>query len=245
MNFKGKVALVTGGAQGIGKAFCTALLSKGMKVCICDINQEAATEYIEMLPDTEKDNVIFEKCDVTQFSEFRDTFKQVISTFGRIDLVVNNAGLVDEHDWKKMIDINFIGVINGIQLAFHYMDVNLGGHGGFVINTGSNSGFEPFPLAPVYAGCKHAINGLTKSYGTNFHFRRTGIKVNAICPGPTDTSLFHTFPDMCIDKEYAEKHNKAVKYIKPEEVANALIRLLEENRNGALLRVDQDGIRYE
>ncbi|CAL1285768.1 unnamed protein product [Larinioides sclopetarius] len=244
MDLNNKIAIVTGGAQGVGRAITLALLNKGMKVCICDINQDLTNQFIETLPDTQKSNIIFTKCDVSLFSEFKTTFEKVQSAFGKIDLLVNNAGLVDEHDWERMVGVNFVGVIHGIKLAFHYMNKNEGGHGGFVINIGSNAGFEPFELAPVYAGCKHGINGLTKSYGTEFHWERTGIKVNAVCPGPVDTALFYSFPDMCLDKEVAGKHNNSVKFIQPEEVADAVLFVVGENKNGALLRVDCNGRRY-
>ncbi|GIY28778.1 15-hydroxyprostaglandin dehydrogenase [Caerostris extrusa] len=244
MDFNGKVALITGGAQGIGKAFSLALLNEGTKVCICDINDLAARKFVETLPDILQNNIIFEKCDVSSFSALEAVFEKVISIFGKIDIVVNNAGVLDEHNWRLVIDVNCIGVINGVKLAFHYMNKNSGGQGGFVVNTGSNTGFEPFELGPIYAACKHAINGLTRSYGTEYHWEKTGIKVNAICPGPVDTTLGHSFPDKSLDKEVAEKHNKAVKFIKPEDVADALIFLLKENKNGALLRIDHNGKRF-
>ncbi|GBL58464.1 hypothetical protein AVEN_158441-1, partial [Araneus ventricosus] len=75
-------------------------------VCICDINEEAAKEFIETLPSSHRENVIFQQCDVTSFDHFKAGFDRVISTYGRIDLVVNNAGLVNEIDWRKVIDVN-------------------------------------------------------------------------------------------------------------------------------------------
>ncbi|XP_035205910.1 15-hydroxyprostaglandin dehydrogenase [NAD(+)]-like [Stegodyphus dumicola] len=137
-----------------------------------------------------------------------------------------------------------VGVINGIYLAFEYMGIDKGGSGGTVINTGSNAAFEPIPLAPVYSGCKHGVIGLTRNYGTDYHFKKTGVTVSSVCPGPVDTELFHEFPAMSVDEEVAEEHNKRVKPIKPEEVAKAMLQLLHDDKNGALLRVDADGMRY-
>ncbi|KAG8193763.1 hypothetical protein JTE90_005059 [Oedothorax gibbosus] len=244
MDFSGKVAIVTGGSQGIGLAFTSALLDHGMKVCICDIKSEPSEDYIKKLSEEKKSNLMFQKCDVTSFSDFNDAFEKVVAHFGRIDVVVNNAGIFIESDWKKMIEVNFIGVIHGIKLAFQFMNANNGGHGGIVINTGSNTSFEPLELGPVYSGCKHGVLGLTRSYGTDYHFAKTGVKVMAVCPGPVDTNLLHTYADFSIDRERAKEQLKEIKPIKPDAVAQALIEILQKGENGSLMRVDDQGMRF-
>ncbi|GBN26926.1 15-hydroxyprostaglandin dehydrogenase [NAD(+)] [Araneus ventricosus] len=141
MNFAGKAALITGGAQGIGRAYANALLDIGMKVCICDILEEKALDFIENLPETQKSNAIFQKCDVTLFADLKNAFDRVKSEFGRLDIVINNAGVFCEQNYMKEIEINFIAVIQGTLLAFEHMSVNKGGHGGYVINTASGAGY--------------------------------------------------------------------------------------------------------
>ncbi|CAL1285774.1 unnamed protein product [Larinioides sclopetarius] len=168
MNFAGKAAIITGGAQGIGRAYANALLDIGMK----------------------------------------------------------------------------IAVIQGTRLAFEFMDINKGGHGGYVINTASETGLEPLFLAPVYSATKTGVVGYTKSLGTDYHYRKTGIKVNAICPGPIDTALFHDFPSGSVDEKESKKLGSLVKLTKPEEVGKALLKLLDDDKNGSLLRIDCDGLRY-
>ncbi|CAL1285776.1 unnamed protein product [Larinioides sclopetarius] len=162
MNFAGKAALITGGAQGIGRAYANALLDIGMKVCICDILEEKALEYIENLPETKKRNTIFQKCDVSSFDDLK----------------------------------------------------SLG----------------PCFLAPVYSATKTGVVGYTKNLG--------------VSPGSIDTALFRDFPSGSIDDEVSKKLISLRKPIKPDEVGKALLKLLADDKNGSLLRIDSDGLRY-
>ncbi|XP_055934488.1 15-hydroxyprostaglandin dehydrogenase [NAD(+)]-like [Argiope bruennichi] len=244
MNFTGKAALITGGAQGIGRAYAKALLDIGMKVCVCDILEREALEFIESLPENQKSNAIFQKCDVSLLADLKNAFTRVVSEFGRIDIVVNNAGVLTEQNYMKEIEINFTAVIQGTLIAFEHMDINKGGHGGYIINTASEAGLEPLYLAPVYSATKCGVVGFTKSLGSDYHYKKTGIKVNAICPGPIDTVLFHAFPKGSIDEEESKKYGSLRKPIKPEEVGKALLKLLEDDKNGAMLKIDCDGLRY-
>ncbi|GIY54343.1 hypothetical protein CDAR_198811 [Caerostris darwini] len=151
-------------------------------VCICDIKEDAALEFMQNLPADLKTNVVFQKCDVTSFTDLKNAFDYVISTFGRLDMLINNAGICSEQNYQKMIEINFIAVVNATKIAFELMNINNGGRGGHIISTASNAGLEIFPLGPVYAGTKHAIVGFTKSLGTGYHFRKTGITVKCYMP---------------------------------------------------------------
>ncbi|GFW76280.1 15-hydroxyprostaglandin dehydrogenase [Trichonephila clavipes] len=136
------------------------------------------------------------------------------------------------------------GVVYGTQLAFEHMSIEKGGHGGYIINTASEAGLEPSFLAPVYCATKHAVVGLTKSFGHEYHFKKTGIKVNAVCPGPIETDLCRTFPEKTLDAEEAKKFIASLTTIKPEEVAKALLQLLQDDKNGAFIRIDFKGLRY-
>ncbi|XP_071036590.1 15-hydroxyprostaglandin dehydrogenase [NAD(+)] [Parasteatoda tepidariorum] len=241
MDFEKKVAIVTGGAQGIGKSYCSLLLKMGMKVCICDI-KETPNELISDLQKIYKDDVIYQKCDVSSFSDFKNAFERTKQLFGRIDVVVNNAGIVNELEWKKMIEVNLIGVIHGIQLGFQYMSTENRNDGGFIINTISNTGVEPFPLAPVYSGTKHAVVGLTRSYGADYHFNKTGVKVCGIAPGPVDTDLTRNFHLRCLDEREGKELVASVTTVTPDDIAKGLLKLLKDDKNGIVLRVDSSGM---
>lgn len=244
MDLTNKVAIVTGGAQGIGRAISRALFHNGLKVLICDIDEGSGKSFIDELSDDFKSKVVYQKCDVSSYEELKAAFKKARSTFGGIDVVINNAGILNESQWKRMIEVNFIGVINGIQLAFEFMGRNNGGTGGVIINTGSNAGLRGFDLAPIYSGCKHGVIGLTRSYGTPYHFDKTGVTVNAVCPGAVSTELFHRFPKGSLDEALAVQHNSRMKPINPDEVAKAVIQLITDGKNGALLEVNHTGRNY-
>ncbi|GIY12430.1 15-hydroxyprostaglandin dehydrogenase, partial [Caerostris darwini] len=173
-----------------------------------------------------------------------EAFDKTIATFGTLDVLINNAGMFNETKYQDMININFIAVVRGTLLAFEHMNKLTGGKGGYVINTSSEAGLDPFPMAPVYTATKHAVVGLTKSLGSDYHFEKTGITVNVICPGPVETAFFKAFPSNCVYPEEAWKLQASMKPIKPEDVAKALLKLLEDNKNGAVLRIDTDGLRY-
>ncbi|GBM74802.1 15-hydroxyprostaglandin dehydrogenase [NAD(+)] [Araneus ventricosus] len=213
-------------------------------VCICDVKEETAKEFLASLPPAEGNKVIFQKCDVTSAEELRSAFERVISIFGGIDVVINNAGIVDEQNWERMIDVNFIGVVHGIKLGFEYMGKGKGGHGGQIINTASRAGLNPkYVWAPIYCATKSAVVGLTRSYGSEYHFNKTGVAVNAICPAFTDTELLRMGPRREVD-DAGSASSEGERTLKPEEVAQALIQLLEDGKNGALLLVETDGVKY-
>ncbi|GAB0188624.1 15-hydroxyprostaglandin dehydrogenase [Grus japonensis] len=109
MHVNGKVALVTGGAQGIGRAFVQALLGKGAKVALLDRNSEAGQESKAALDEQfEAQRTVFIQCDVTDQEQLKGAFKKVIEHFGRLDIVVNNAGVNNEKDWESTIQINLL-----------------------------------------------------------------------------------------------------------------------------------------
>ncbi|GFY62358.1 15-hydroxyprostaglandin dehydrogenase [Trichonephila inaurata madagascariensis] len=199
------------------------------QVCIGDLLEDPAKECIDNLPSEHKNRVIFQKLDVSSFPDFKNAFDKVISTFGRIDMVINNAGMFSEQNFQKVIEVNILGVIYGTKLAFEYMDISKGGHGGHVINTASEA--ERIKIYSFHV--QH-----------EFHFKQTGVTVNAICPGPVDTGFFRAFPTKCIDVAEAKKLSAKMRPVTPEDVAKALMKLLEDGKNGAIIRIDIDGLRY-
>ncbi|GFG40408.1 hypothetical protein Cfor_07242, partial [Coptotermes formosanus] len=162
-----KVALVTGGANGIGLAICHELLQHEVKgVAICDIDGELGQRRLQEL--TEKygpGRVIFIQVDVRNYQQFEEAFQRTIETFGTLDIVINNAGILNDVEWEKEVDINLNGVIRGMFLAFQYMGQNHNKKGGVVVNIASILGLDPNEVAPVYSGIKQAVVGLTRAFG--------------------------------------------------------------------------------
>ncbi|XP_046578158.1 15-hydroxyprostaglandin dehydrogenase [NAD(+)]-like [Haliotis rubra] len=130
MQLKGKTAFLTGGVGGIGIAFAQALLDKGCKVCITDINADAGRKLETQLRRKYHDNVVFIQCDVTSASNMEDVFKTAVARFGCVDIMLNNAGIMHEGRWEDMISIMMRGTVIGTELAIAHMRKDKGGRGG-------------------------------------------------------------------------------------------------------------------
>lgn len=192
MKVEGLVALITGGASGFGKGFASALLQKGAKgVSLVDVSDgKAVTD--EFSRRFGRDRVLYHRADVTSDSDMEDAFKKTVDHFKRLDVVCNNAGIADESDFQKVIDIDLTAVIRGTILAKKYMDKNNGGNGGVVINVSSMAGILFVPFQPVYAAAKHGVIGYSKSLaspGGDPAFAPDNIRVNMVCPSFSDTPI--------------------------------------------------------
>ncbi|GFW13159.1 hypothetical protein TNCV_4120611 [Trichonephila clavipes] len=187
------VAIVTGGAQGLGAAICIELLKTGYKVCVADVQEEKAKEFVkEQEPVYGSENIIAVFCDVSKESEYKKVFDLILEKFHRVDLLVNNAGILNEYEPQKVMDINLVGTIYGCRVALKYMGKSTGGSGGFVINIASIAGILPASALPVYVASKHGVVGLTRSYGLPYHFERDGVTFAALCPSFINTDLLKT-----------------------------------------------------
>ncbi|GFG38056.1 hypothetical protein Cfor_10639 [Coptotermes formosanus] len=203
MDLKGKVALVTGGAAGIGRAYCEELLKHGAKVSICDINTEVGEQLVQQFSAKYgKDKVIFCQCDVTDYPQYEESFQTTVSVFGNLDIVINNAGIMNDRFWELEVDINLNGVIRGTLLALRFIGKDRGGRGGTVINMGSNVSLRPYVSIPIYTATKHAIVGFTRAYGDSYHVNMTGVRVIALCPAATETGFVQDVKKQLLSSEY-------------------------------------------
>ncbi|KAI5719295.1 hypothetical protein M8J76_008195 [Diaphorina citri] len=194
MDLKGKVALVTGGAAGIGRAYCEELLKFGAKVSICDINDSVGEDLAEQWRTKYGPNrAIYCPCDVTDYPQFEEAFQITLQKLGGLDIVINNAGIFNDRFWELEVDVNLNGIIRGTLLAQSFMGADRRGgtgRGGTIVMTASTLGFVPNASAPIYSATKHAIVAFARAMGDQFHQSQTGIRVIALCPGPTQTLLF-------------------------------------------------------
>ncbi|KAF4518619.1 hypothetical protein B566_EDAN005944 [Ephemera danica] len=230
MDLKGKVALITGAAAGIGKACCEELLKIGCKVSICDVNTAGGDALAQQLSQIYgKDSVIFCPCDVTDYPQSEEAFQATIQALGGVDIVINNAGIMNDRFWELEVDTNLNGVIRGTLLGIRFMGKERGGRGGTVINIGSNTSMRPYVSAPIYSATKHAVLGFTRSFGDSFHVDLTGVRVLALCPGATTTGLISDIRKQLL---------KQIHW-------NALITVLQRGTSGSVWMVEGGQPPYE
>lgn len=191
MRFEGKVALVTGGTSGIGEATAVRLAAEGARVAIVGRDSERGNALAERIG-TEGGEAVFVEADVTQENEVSAMVDAVMSRFGGIDVLVNNAGIInfgtvitaDIDEWDALMATNVRSVFLVSRSALPHM---IAGGGGSVVNLGSNLGLVGTRGAAAYATSKGAIVQLTKAMALD-HVA-DGIRVNCVCPGTIDTPL--------------------------------------------------------
>jgi len=228
----GKIALVTGGSSGIGRAAALACVREGARVVIADILVEGSEETVQMIEKSGGQAVFF-KTDVSRADEVEALIKNAVATYGRLDCAFNNAGIgggtsvthkTDEEHWDRMININ----LKGVWLCMKYeIPQMLEQGGGAIVNTSSVAGLVAFKGTPAYVAAKHGVIGLTKTAA--LEYAASGIRVNALCPGVIRTPL--------IDRNIAARPRLADYYKsmhpigrlgEPEEIAEAAVWLLSD-----------------
>lgn len=226
----GKVAVVTGGASGIGLGMANAFLKEGCKVAICDINDESLAEAAIAARNDGYD-IYAEKVDVTRKEELSQFIFNVIDHYGTIDIWVNNAGTIlnkpiidlEEWEWEKVIRVNLSSVFLGTQAAARAMIK--AGCKGCIINTASINAVMPTNNKASYAASKAAVVSLTKS--TAAELAPYGIRCNAILPGFIETKMMAA-------RLATDEKGKLLSVVpsqklgKPEDVANLCVFLASE-----------------
>lgn len=244
LGLEGKVVLVTGAGRGIGQATAIAFGNAGAKVAVADV-ADSADETMDLLKQADAQSVYI-KADVSKAAEVEAMVNKAVSTFGRLDCAVNNAGIDlgmkpiqdwTEDEWDRTININ----LKGIWLSMKYEIPQMLRQGnGAIVNTSSILGLIGLPHHGAYCASKHGILGLTKTAAAEN--AAAGLRINAICPGVTATPLY----DMAVEAN-PELGAATVAVIpmqrvaKMEEVAKASLWLCSDQAsyvNGASLGVD-------
>ncbi|QCJ41078.1 SDR family oxidoreductase [Bacillus sp. S3] len=184
MDLSGKVAIVTGGAQGIGKAIVEGLLECEAKVAVID--REVSSEH-------SNDRILYLQTDVSKSEQVDEMVLKVIEYFGRLDILVNNAGIssmdyavdIKETDWDRVMDVNAKGVYLCSQAVARFLKKQ--GQGGKIINISSQAGKNGYRLMGSYVASKHAVLGFTKVMA--IELAKDQINVNAVCPGIVETDM--------------------------------------------------------
>ncbi|XP_022090129.1 15-hydroxyprostaglandin dehydrogenase [NAD(+)]-like isoform X2 [Acanthaster planci] len=241
------VAIVTGAAEGLGKGFAECLLKKGAKgVCLSDINEPKGQETLrQLVAEFGQDRVMFVKCDVTSDSDMEATFSKTIEKFGRVNVMVNNAGLANEREPEICYNVNIMGLTRGTFTAIKYMSPDNGGNGGKIINIASMAGLWPIYLMPVYSASKHAVIGFTKSLAADPQFASKGITFSILCPGFVNTRIQEKARPQESDLRKMMKLQARLGVIEISQVQDAFLQLLlDESWSGKVMLVSkQDGIK--
>jgi len=244
-----KVALVTGGASGIGRAAALAFAREGARVVVSDVTVVGGEVTVQMIQ-AAGGTALFVKADVSQGNEVERMVKLAVETYGRLDCTFNNAGIqgdlaqtaeCSEENWHRIIAINLTGVWLCMKYAIPFM-VQRGS--GAIVNTASNFGLVGSNGMPAYAASKHGVLGLTKTAA--LEYATAGIRINAVCPGPTQTPLVDN-----VLRQQPQRADQIVAAIlarepvgrmgRPEEIAEAVVWLCSEAASfvtGIALAVD-------
>ena len=230
--FDGKVAIVTGGSFGIGRATAVAFAKRGAKVVVADWMEDKENETIKLIKSAGGD-AMFVHCDVSSSTEVRNMIEKTIARFGRVDYAFNNAGIeglmantheCTEANWDKTIGVNLKGVWLCMKNEIPQMLKN---NKGVIINCASVAGLNGFAGLPAYTATKHGVVGLTKSAA--LEYAKQGIRVNAVCPGVIHTAMIDrlTGKDKEVEKQYTDMEPMG-RMGNPEEVAEAVVWLCSD-----------------
>lgn len=223
-----KTVFVTGGLSGIGKACAIAAAKEGANVAVVDMKSDTADKEME---DIKKDNpkAIFIECDVSVFAQMKKAVETVVSTFGTLDVALNNAGIggeaskvgdMTEQAWLKVIGVNLNGVFNGMK---HQLAQMAKQKKGVIVNMSSILGKVGFATSSHYVAAKHGVIGLTQTAA--LEYAEQGIRINAICPGFIETPLLTKggISDHSDVKQLIINLHPMKRLGKSEEIANGFI----------------------
>ncbi len=248
MNITNKVAIVTGGASGLGEGTVRNLVDKGAKVLILDLNRNRGKAIVEELG---KNRVLFDKTDVTSESQVKEALARAIREFGTIDICINCAGIgiaqktvhkEGAHDlttFEKVIKINLIGSFNVLRLCAEIMQNNIpneNGERGVIINTASVAAFDGQIGQAAYSASKGGIVGMTLPVARDL--ARAGIRCVTIAPGLFLTPLFQGLPEEAIHSLESQVPFPS-RLGKPAEYAQLVQSIIENPMlNGEVIRLD-------
>jgi len=250
MDFTGKVALVTGGGNGIGRATSVAFARNGAKVVVVDRDAAGADATAGIIRQNGGEATAI-TADVTKAADVKAYVKAAIEAYGRIDCFFNNAGIegklaptaeYDEAMFDAVIGVNVKGVFLGLR---HVLPEMIRQGSGAVVNTASVAGLVATPGMPAYVASKHAVIGLTKTAAGEV--ARQGIRVNAVCPGPVDTRMIHDLEKQISPDDPAAvgaRYQSAIpsgRYTSVDEIASMVLFLcsdLASNTTGGQFVVD-------
>lgn len=246
MRLEGKVALITGGTEGMGYAAAELFLKEGASVCVTGRSEEKGGKAIDAL--SKHGNAIFVRGDVSVSDDARRMVEETVSRFGHLDILFNNAGVymevsaedMTEEDWDRLMDVNVKGTFLVTKFAVPHMKHR---RGGSIINNSSDAGLVGNRNCPAYCASKGAITVMTKAMALDY--APYGIRVNSVNPGTIDTPMLErevrasSDPEAYMERTSAESPMGRIG--RAEEVARAVLFLASDESSfvtGASLSVD-------
>lgn len=238
MRFKDKVAIITGGASGIGLATASRFASEGATIVLADIDEKSLKKAAVTVKAAGAPEVLTRVCNVGDETEVEATVKETITRFGRLDVVVNNAGLMEfkplekltGNDWMRVLNVDLLGAFYFTKQAFLHMKP-----GGSIVNVSSIHAVETSPLVAPYAAAKAALLSLTRS--SVLEGKAKGIRTNSVLPGAIDTPMLWENPNIKSGVETIDKADVG----QPDNVAATIAWLASDDAafvQGAEVRVD-------
>lgn len=252
MKIENSVAIVTGGASGLGQATVEKLIAMGGKVAIFDMNAEAGNALTKVLGE----NALFVKVNVTDEASVQAGIAETMARFAAIHICINSAGIGNAiktygkngvfplADFNKVLQVNLVGTFNVLRLAAEQMAKNIpfDGERGVIINTASVAAFEGQMGQAAYSASKAGIVGMTLPIARDL--ASLGIRVNTIAPGLFHTPLFNGAPQAVVDALSVQVLNPS-RLGRPDEIAHMAVSIIENAYlNGETIRVD-GGIRMQ
>jgi NAD(P)-dependent dehydrogenase (short-subunit alcohol dehydrogenase family) len=239
-----QVVLITGGLTGIGRATAIAFAKKGAKVVVAGRREEAGKALVQELRSLGAE-AEFISADVRKEDDIRNAVDKTVAQFGKLDVAVNNAAtegqvgpITDQtaESYAATFDTNVLGVLLSMKHEVRVMQKHGNGN---IINVSSTYGHEGAAFASVYAGSKHAVEGITKSVA--LETVKSGIRVNAVAPGPVDTGMLTRFTHTPENKAALVTQVPMARLGRSEEQANAIVFIASEDASfitGHVLNVD-------